>query len=88
LLTLGNINNIFDANTLGCFRYRLHKKGLIEEFFEKLEFNHLIQVLQVRSGQIMDATLVLVPRQGNSREDSNEIKEICTPEAWDEKPNE
>ncbi|WP_255003193.1 IS5 family transposase [Cyanobium sp. HWJ4-Hawea] len=38
-------------------------------------------------GQIIDATLVPVPKQRNSREENKEIKAGNIPEGWEEKPN-
>ena len=60
---------------------------MIEELFEKLKSYLLEQGLQARGGQIIDATLIPVPRQRNSREDNKEIKNNRMPEGLDENPN-
>jgi hypothetical protein len=39
-----------------------------------------------RGGQIIDATIVSAPKQHNSREDNETIKEGETPEDWKSKP--
>ena len=44
------------------------------------------QGLQARGGQIIDATLVPVPNQRNSREENAEIKAGRLPNGWDENP--
>ena len=84
---LGVMNDIPDATTLAFFRERLRKAGVIEELFEKFESYLRSQGLEARGGQIIDATLVPVPRQRNSREDNKEIKENRMPEGWDENPD-
>ena len=60
---------------------------MIEELFEMFESYLWDQGLQARGGQIIDATLIPVPRQRNSREENRKIKEIRMPEGWDENPN-
>ena len=81
------MNDIPDATTLAFFRERLRKAGVIEELFEKFESYLRSQGLEARGGQLIDATLVPVPRQRNSREDNKEIKENRMPEGWDENPD-
>jgi hypothetical protein len=39
-----------------------------------------------RGGQIIDATIVSAPKQHNSRQDNETIKEGETPEDWKSKP--
>ena len=60
---LGVMNIIPDATTIAFFRERLRKAGLIEELFETFETFLRSQGLQARGGQIIDATLVPVPKQ-------------------------
>lgn len=60
---------------------------MIDELFEKFESYLRSQGLEARGGQIIDATLVPVPRQRNSREDNKEIKENRMPKGWDENPD-
>ena len=45
------------------------------------------QCLQARGGQIIDATLVPVPKQRNSREENSDIKADRLPNGWDENPD-
>ena len=42
------------------------------------------QGLEARGGQIIDATLVPVPKQRNSREENKEIKANRLPDGWNE----
>jgi len=44
------------------------------------------QGLEARGGQIIDATLVPVPKQRNSREDNKEIKANRLLDGWNERP--
>ena len=82
---LGVMNSIPDATTVAFFRERLRKAGVIEELFEMFEEYLRSQGLQARGGQIIDATLVPVPMQRNTREENKEIKAETLPEGWDEK---
>lgn len=79
--------SISDASTVAFFRERLRKAGVIDELFEMFEGNLRSQGLQARGGQIIDATLVPVPKQRNIREENKEIKAGRLPEGWDENPD-
>ena len=81
---LGVMNNIPDATTIAFFRERLRKAGVIEELFEMFENYLRSQGLEARGGQIIDATLVPVPKQRNTREENKEIKAGRLPKGWDE----
>ena len=59
---LGVMNDIPDATTVAFFRERLRKAGVIEELFEMFEGYLRDQGLEARGGQIIDATLVPVPK--------------------------
>jgi len=84
---LGVMNDIPDATTVAFFRERLRKACVIEELFEKFERYLREQGLEARGGQIIDATLVPVPKQRNSREENKEIKAGRMPDGWDENPH-
>jgi hypothetical protein len=45
------------------------------------------QGLQARGGQIVDATLIPVPKQRNTREENAEIKAGRLPDGWDDNPD-
>ena len=84
---LGVMNSIPDATTIAFFRERLRKAGVIEELFEMFEAYLRSQGLQARGGQIIDATLVPVPKQRNTREENAEIKAGRLPNGWDLNPD-
>lgn len=56
-----------DAKTMWVFREELKEKRLMERLFAR--FDECLRELDVelRSGQIIDATFVTVPRQRNTR---------------------
>jgi IS5 family transposase len=81
---LGVMNSIPDATTVAFFRERLRKAGVIEELFEMFEAYLRSQGLQARGGQIIDATLIPVPKQRNTRQENKEIKAGKLPEGWGE----
>mgnify|MGYP003335027914 FL=1 len=81
---LGVMNSIPDATTIAFFRERLRKAEVIEELFEMFEAYLRSQGLEARGGQIIDATLVPVPKQRNTREENADIKAGKLPEGWDE----
>jgi transposase len=65
---LGVINSIPDATTVAFFKEWLRKAGVIKEIFKMFEGYLRLKGLEARGGQIIDATLVPVPRQQNTRE--------------------
>jgi transposase, IS5 family len=75
-----------DATTVWLFRERLREAGLIEELFER--FNEFLSGngYAAQGGQIIDATLVPVPIQRNSREESKQLKQGKIPFEWEENP--
>jgi IS5 family transposase len=81
---LGVMHSITDATTIACFRERLRKAEDIEDLFEMFEAYLLSQGLQARGGQIIDATLIPVPKQRNTRDENKEIKAGRVPDGWDE----
>jgi len=84
---LGVMNDIPDATTVAFFRERLRKAGVIEELFEMFEGYLRDQGLEARGGQIIDATLVPVPKQRNTREEKKDIKADRLPDGWEKNPN-
>jgi len=84
---LGVMNNIPDATTVAFFRERLRKADVIEELFEMFEEYLRDQGLEARGGQIIDATLVPVPKQRNTRVENKDIKADRLPDGWEENLN-
>src|SRR5262249_32996188 len=68
------------------FREKLAKAGLIEKLFDRFDQHLGAQGYIARGGQIVDASIVAVPRQRNTREENEAIKRGQTPEDWEKKP--
>lgn len=71
-----------DAKTLWRYREQLTRLGIMAQLFERFERYLRQQGYQARKGQIVDATIVPVPRQRNTREENQQIKAGETPEQW------
>ena len=85
-LRLGIEDRIPDGTTLWLFREKLANAGLIEKLFDRFDQHLGAQGYIARGGQIVDATIVAVPRQRNTREENEAIKVGQTPEDWEKKP--
>src|SRR3954469_13756879 len=85
-LRLGIEDRIPDGTTLWLFREKLAKAGLIEKLFDRFDQHLGAQGYIARGGQIVDATIVAVPRQRNTREENEAIKRGETPDDWEKKP--
>jgi IS5 family transposase len=85
-LKLGIEDRIPDGTTLWLFREKLAKAGLIETLFERFGQHLEAQGYIARGGQMIDATIVAVPKQRNTREENEAVKAGQTPEDWERKP--
>ena len=82
-LRLGFEDSIPDGTTLWLFRETLAKTGLIERLFERFGQHLEAKGYIARGGQMVDATIVPVPKQRNSREENEAVKVGKTPESWE-----
>ena len=85
-LRLGIEDSIPDATTLWLFREKLAKAGLIEKLFDRFDQHLAAQGYMARGGQMVDATIVPVPKQRNSRDENEAVKAGQTPAEWKKKP--
>jgi transposase, IS5 family len=85
-LELGIEDRIPDGTTLWLFREKLSKAELIEKLFAQFGRHLEAKGYIARGGQMVDATIVPVPRQRNSREDNETVKAGKTPQDWEKKP--
>src|SRR5665648_311699 len=73
-----------DEKTVWAFREQLTKTGLVDELFGQfigyLESNGLI----FNEGQIIDASFTIAPRQRNTREENQQIKDGQGKDLWNE----
>src|SRR5437868_3923919 len=81
-LRLGIEDSIPDGTTLWLFREKLAKAGLIETLFDRFDQHLGAQGYIARGGQIVDATIVAVPRQRNSRDENEAVTAGSTPAEW------
>ncbi|GJL50629.1 MAG: hypothetical protein NPIRA01_18560 [Nitrospirales bacterium] len=76
-----------DAKTIWLFRETLPQAQVVATLFAQFEAYLAEHGLQPRGGQLLDASLVPVPKQRNSREENATIKAGDCPAEWDEQPN-
>ena len=69
-LRLGIEDLVPDGTTLWLFRETLGKAGLIERLFKRFSRHLEAKGYIARGGQMVDATIVSVPKQRNSREEN------------------
>ena len=75
-----------DATTLWLFREALVEAKLIHTLFDRFGQHLAAKGYIARGGQIVDATIVSAPKQRNTREENNTVKNGDTPEDWEKKP--
>src|SRR5438876_12309460 len=75
-----------DATTIWLFREALAQAGLIDQLFERFGQHLEAEGYIARGGQIIDATIVSVPRQRNTKEENETIRAGKTPEGWEQQP--
>ena len=75
-----------DAKTVWLYREQLAQAGAIEALFEDFDGYLEKQGYLAMGGQIIDASIVAVPKQHNRRDENTKIKEGETPEGWKSKP--
>ena len=84
-LTLAD--DVPDATTVWLFRHQLKLHGIVEELFEQFDNYLKPEGYQAKGGQILDATLVPVPKQHQSKEEKEQLAQGKSPESWQEKPH-
>lgn len=75
-----------DEKTIWLFRDTLTKSGILEKLFDQFMDILTQKGLIVNAGTIVDASFVEVPRQRNSREENETIKNGEIPPEWKTKP--
>jgi len=85
-LGLGLDAKVPDAKTIWLYRNTLAQNGWIDKLFAKFN-RHLDKAgLKAQGGQIIDASIVEVPRQRNTKDENDLIKKGETPEEWENEP--
>ena len=85
-LDLGLQDRVPDAKTVWLYREGLAQAGKVEELFSQFDSYLARQGYIARGGQILDASIVPVPRNHNSRDENKAIKNGEVPEDWADKP--
>ena len=85
-LGLGLEDGVPDAKTVWLYRDVLAQEGVIEELFDEFDGYLKERGYLAMGGQIIDASIVPVPKQRNTREENAKIKEGGTPEDWENQP--
>lgn len=79
-LSLGD--RVPDSKTIWLFRDQLTKANLIEKLF--IEFDKFLRNngYTAKKGQIVDASIISAPKQRNSRDENQKIKQGAIPNDW------
>lgn len=85
-LGLGLAGNVADAKTVWQYRDQLADAGVVENLFDDFDGYLKAEGYLAMGGQIIDASIVSVPSQHNSRDENSKIKAGKLPEDWANKP--
>jgi IS5 family transposase len=75
-----------DAKTLWVFRESLKQAGAVDKLFARFEDYLTGLGYRAQKGTVIDARIVEVPRQRNTREENQTIKDGLIPAEWVEPP--
>jgi IS5 family transposase len=85
-LGLGLEDKVPDAKTVWMYREQLSQAGAIEALFNDFDRFLRDRGYLAMGGQIIDASIVAVPKQRNRRDENNKIKAGEVPGDWADKP--
>lgn len=85
-LGLGLGDRVPDAKTVWLYREGLVQAGVVEALFKQFDHHLARQGYIARGGQILDASIVPVPRNHNSHAENKAIKDGDVPEDWADNP--
>ena len=86
-LGLGLEDSVPDATTVWLFHNQLQKPELVAVLFEQFERYLQQSGYPAKDGQIVDATLIPVPKQRNDKAANRTHKQGQIPEAWQGQPH-
>jgi IS5 family transposase len=75
-----------DATTVWLFRESLKDTRVMEKLFARFEGYLTDLGYQAQKGTVVDARIVEVPKQRNTREENQTVKDGLIPEKWTKKP--
>lgn len=76
-----------DAKTIWNFKNELVKSNLVEKLFSLLDKTLTKKGVILHKGKMIDASIVEVPIQRNSREENQQLNSGTIPDHWKESPN-
>jgi len=79
-------DDVPDEKTVWLFREQLTRRGLVKRLFDRFESDLASSGFAASKGNIVDASIVEVPRQRNTREENDRIKSGKRPASFDQKP--
>lgn len=80
-------DKIPDEKTVWAFRENLTKTGLTEDLFHEFKSFLETKALILNEGQMIDASFTVAPRQRNTREENEKIKNGEGDDLWNDKPH-
>jgi IS5 family transposase len=86
-LRIGGSIKAPDAKTIWAFSEALSQKGLLEELFKQFEDFLGAKGYKAQEGIMVDASFVEVPKQRNTRDENEQIKNGITPESFQANPH-
>jgi len=75
-----------DQKTIWLFRETLTQQGIIRKLFDMFDRCLIEAGFTAKKGQIVDATFVETPRQRNTREENEMVKNGDVPDDWKKNP--
>jgi len=85
-LGLGLEDGVPDAKTVWLYREQLVQAGAVEALFDDFDRCLRDQGYHAKGGQIIDASIVPVPRQRNRKDENKQIKAGKIPDDWKDTP--
>jgi IS5 family transposase len=85
-LGLGLGDRVPDAKTIWLFRNQLAERDLMKGLFERFDRFLSEHGFKAKGGTMVDASLVEIPRQRNSRQENEKIKAGQLPKSFQENP--
>lgn len=86
-LGLESGDKVPDEKTIWAFREQLTRKGLVDKLFNEFRAYLEGRGLIMNEGKMVDASFTVAPRQRNTREENQKIKEGKGDELWNDQPN-
>jgi len=86
-LELETGDKVPDEKTVWAFRENLTKTGLVDDLFN--QFNKYLESINLifNEGQLVDASFTIAPRQRNTKEENQKIKNGEGDDLWNDKPH-